>query len=135
MFTNLDQNDYYLREYEYHQDLLEEQYLISLDEKKEEIEMYASEILKGYVSEDDFHLAFSEYWDDEKQEYSPFLTATLDEWNLMELSDENICLMESFARNALEASCEIIMGDNLYTVASEGAWNTKRMINDLVGEV
>lgn len=132
--THLDENTHWLREYSREQDRLEEQYLHSLDSKKEEIEIFANEILKGYCDCDTFFQAFSEYWDDDKQEYSPFLTATLDDWNLLELQEEDIMLMQTFSRLALETACEIIMGDSLYSVSHDGAWSVNRMINDLVGE-
>lgn len=134
--THLDQNTYYLREYDREQDRLEEQYLHSLDSKKEEIEIFANEILKGYCDEDTFFQAFSEYIvEDDKQEYSPFLTGTLDDWNMMQLQEEDIVLIQTFARLALETACEIIMGESLYSVSHDGAWSVSRMIRDLVGEV
>ena len=131
----VDENSYYLNRYEAEQDELEENYIASLEDKKEAVMELASEILKGSVDEEEFYLAFKDWYCEDTDEYDTFLLETLDAWGANELQEEDYLAMCEFAELALEAACEIITGDFLHNVATDGNWRLKVMISDVVGEL
>jgi hypothetical protein len=108
MQTNLCENDWYLRE---------------------------NEILKGYVEDDDFYLAFGHWYEEDKGDYNCYILAVMDSWYQNELDTEDIPIINELALSAIEAACEIITGENLASVAEDGQWSIKLMVSELVGEV
>jgi hypothetical protein len=126
MNTNLDYNSWHLLEHQYRQ---------SLPEKREAVLEYASEILKGHSEEGDFHMAFGHWYEEERGDYNAYILGVLDSWYQNELDTEDIPVIRELAHSALDAACEIVMGENIAVVSLEGCWNLPVMINELVGEL
>ena len=110
-----DENTFYLLEHELVQDRLEERYLESLPERYSEIIDYSVDILEGTCDDDTYHLVFGDYYEDDRDEYSSYIMATIEEWLAGETQDWDIYdydVMKSLARKALLVSCEELFGDS-----------------------
>ena len=133
MSDYLDENTFYLQEQEWEQGMLEKRYLNSLPQVKEAILEFSSSILKQDVDGDTFHQAFSTYWDSDKEEYDLFVLGALADWYENILDADSLPVIRNLARLSLEAAAEIMEGESVYFLASEGNWNIAKMVEEVVG--
>ena len=133
MYSNLGHVELDLLNYEFQQDQLERDYYLSLPEKKDEIEYLANEILNLTAEEDIIEQAFGQYWEEDKSDYNEYILSTLDLWYENDLDEEDLDVINSLALLALETACEVLEGEPLYNLASDGGWNVRGMAKELVG--
>lgn len=131
----LDHVDYDLREYEFKQDLLEKEWNMTLSDKRDAVVEYAIKLLSGYVDSDTYHFAFSQWYDENWDEYTSEFVEIVDLYNdvnfpLSDLSEDEVGLLLEVVEAALEASAEI-----LYNMDICELLDGNTLMSELIGEV
>jgi hypothetical protein len=131
---SLDENTYYLNQYEANQDQLEKKWTLSLPEKREVIVNYAKSIMKREVDEKEFAWAFTQWTKDCEYayvEFEEFFKATLEDWvnGNKKLIDKE--LLENIGLCALEASAQLLEDRSIYDMLDDG-YKLKKLVKEVI---
>jgi hypothetical protein len=127
-----------LSDYEHNQSLLEQQWKSSKPEKCEQVVDYATKLMEGLVSNQEFNWVFTRFYIDSDEDgdvYSDDFTKTLRLWNLGEdLTPEQTEQIKDIALSALEGASHILFDVELDELStwSTGEDYTRLMIKQVI---
>lgn len=124
------ENSWALREYEYHQDVLEQHWLDSLPEKRQEIIDYSQKALLGHICVEEYNWIFTK-WTNSEDGYDK-LAYVLDDWNEGNVSPEDEAFLQEVALIALEGAGEVLFSEDLYEICSEGGFSINKMVMEVI---
>lgn len=124
------ENEFYLREREYQEDKLEQRWLESLPQKREEIISYTIDALEGRVCVEEFDWLFTK-WTNNDEGYT-LLSDLLDDWNEGNVSPEDEPLLNEIVLAGLEGASELLFNESLYEIASMAGFSINKMILEVI---
>jgi len=126
------ENEWYLSEYQYHDDLEHQKWLDTLPEKREAIVDYAYILMLGNTDSSEYDWAFASYTNsDEGYER---LATVLDDWQAQDVAQGDEEFLFDVAVCALEASSQILYDTELKEIVDEGGFSVAKMVNDVLGD-
>jgi len=126
------ENEWYLQEWMYNEELEHQKWLDTLPEKVSAITEYAYILMLGNTDSSEFDWAFASYTNsDEGYER---LATVLDDWQCEGIAQEDEEFLFDVAVCALEASSQILYDTELREIVNEGGFSVVKMVNDVLGE-
>lgn len=124
------ENSWYLREREYQEDIINQNWLATLPEKREQIVEHSISLLEGFTFQEEWEWAFNSFLNNDKT--CERLYIVLDDWNTGDVSPEDEDFLNEIALAALEASSQILFDTELYEIADEGGFKISKMIIEVL---
>lgn len=132
MHTSLDENTFYLNQYLHKQDVLEEEFAMSISDKQEAVVNLAKNILKQEVDQYTFELAFGKDYIYVSDDAYDFLLTTLEDMEAGVKVERSV--KRRMAELALEAAAFALYHTELVDICSEEVC-INQMINDVLDKL
>ena len=129
--SELCENSWYLREKSYKEDQLEQRWLESLPDMRENIISYTVDALEGQICSNEFDWLFTK-WTNNDEGYVK-LSYVLDDWNEGNVAPEDEPFLNEVVLAAIEGAAELLFNESLYEIASSGGYSINKMIAEVLG--